>query len=266
MIRGNYRAPKNPQQEPKQPLKNHMKALRFILASGVILALAGLASRALADTIPLNPSNTYGSFATNFGGSGIPNNQTSIATFNDPHQNGVPTSLVTAVTARYDNAAPAWDGAGTFTGVPGGDIADGQPGYSMYNFDFAFTGMVPYDTVDLLLSFHPTTGAILDTTINFGTFSSYADSWNPAMGFLFGSSFDPNASGVLSIALGARNTTTGLYDAMSVTHLNIGDVTPRSVPDGGTTALMLSTAFVGLIGFARKFGLKMASAPPTAAC
>lgn len=188
------------------PLVTIMK-MRLI-ALCVLLMVAALPYNAQAASV------TCGSFGTlagaTFGGSGIPNDDVCIGTFLD---SGNTITLGLTATERFSNPPLTDDNAGTFYGVTGGDVANGQPTYARDNFDFYLSQTGGSYCYTLLYDLNPAAGtpeAGLGS-FNFGCGSgagTVQDSWNQGFAFLAGAPggpFNPNVAGEYSYVLSFTN-------------------------------------------------------------
>ncbi len=215
--------------------------------TSILFALAitaiGLNTAQAAAIIPA--FDTFGSLpAANFGGSGIPNNAVAITTIATP--NGTITLGLTA-TPRFSSPPVTNDGAGTFQADAGSYPS--LPAYGLWNFSFyvATTGSVSGYTTQLFYDTNPAVGNDASSFPATPT-GNFQDSWNLGMGFIGdtqGIDFDPSASGQYSFAL-VVNGPTGAEAGRSAINVNVG-----TVPDGGTTLLLLGSA-LGVMGCVKR--------------
>lgn len=223
----------------------------------LLLASALLWSSATAT--PITPSfTTFGSLpGATFGGTGISNSAVAITTFTSGDY-GITLGLT--ATGRYSNANPTNNGAGTFYAAAGGDTANGQPGYSTWNFDY-YVNFNPdlsdlnakgY-SVRLYYDLNPAAGndvtsfVYLEPNILNGLNFDSQNSWNLGMSSLFPPGFNPSVNGEYSFALAVLNSD-GTEIGRSAINVNVGNV-----PDGGTTSVLLGLGLMGLIASRRWF-------------
>jgi hypothetical protein len=248
-----------------------MKKTLSILLSCSLLALAKTAS---ADSV--TPS--YGVFGNldgaTFGGTGIPTDPTAITSIAD---GDVTVTLGLTAHARYSNPALTNDGAGTFFAQAGANDGNGGPGTAaLWNFafyiDVANASIADY-SFKLLYDFNPATGTdeslmgswdLTETASLLGYRSQYQDSENATFSFLatdgFGGvitapafgSFDPNAAGEYSFKLVASPIDGGQFADGSTSHFSAINVQVGTVPDGGSTLVLLGLALAGVGYFRRR--------------
>ena len=231
-------------------MKNRPKLSR--LSSLVAIALC-LASVSTLSALTITPTGTtFGSLpAATFGGSGIPNDAVQITTVGS-------LTLGLTATPRYANPAVTNDGAGTFFANAGGDTLNGAPTFGQWNFDFYINGLGASQFVKFYYDNDATVGN--DVASFFPVTVNAQDSWNLGMGFLNGGIFNPNANGEYGFALVAYE-----YEPVAEFSTERTIPTPReigrsailvkvgTVPDAGSTTLMLGSTLIGLVLLRRRF-------------
>lgn len=218
---------------------------RLHLLPGLVAIALCLSSAPTVSAIIITPAGTsFGSLpAATFGGSGIPNDDVQIANIGN-------LTLGLTATPRYANPAVTNNGNGTFYANAGDDTANGQPAYAQWNFDFYVNGLADGQSVKL---FYDNNGSGGNDVTSFFALPNYQDSWNLGMGFLSGGIFDPNANGEYGFALVAyANTEAGAVElGRSAILVNVSD--GSTVPDGGSTILLLGSVLAGLAVLRRRF-------------
>ena len=218
---------------------NHPLRLPFLGLAALALCLSS------ASAIPITPTGTsFGSLSVaTFNGSGIPN---------DAVQQWTDGTLTLGLTAtqRYTNPPLTNNGAGTFFADAGGDILEGKPGYAKWNFDFYVAGVTNGVTTKLFFDNNPAVGNDVSTFIPFLS-ATGQDSWNLGMAFLGGAGFNPGADGEYGFALVAYNVD-GIELGRSAIRVDVGNVS-SSVPDGGSSVLMLGSVLAVLGLLRRRF-------------
>ncbi|MBI5689968.1 MAG: hypothetical protein HZC55_07685 [Verrucomicrobia bacterium] len=236
-----------------------MRAIPTLLRLSAIACAAF--STALASLVPF-PTAT-------FGGSGIPNDQVAVSTYD-----GQDFDITVALTAhqRYNNPALTNNGVDTFYALPGGDAANGQPGYGRWNFGFyvgfnpaplnALAWFLQGNTVALKYDLNPAAGngttneldllGAIYTTYGPAALAGgvFQDSWNLGMGFLSGGGFNPSALGEYDFRLVVKEGASEV--ASSALKVVVTHTPPTSpVPDGGTSLLLVGLALPVLAAFGR---------------
>jgi hypothetical protein len=207
---------------------------RLSLFSSIAALALGLASAPMASAIPITPTGTsFGLLsAATFGGSGIP--KTDVEIF----ANGTITLGLTA-TQRYANPALTNDLAGTFRAVSGGDTLNSAPTLARWNFDLYISGLGSSEYVKF---FYDNNAAVGNDVPNFYTIpGDYQNSLNLGFASFNGGIFNPSAAGEYGFALVAYDSN-NVEIGRSAIQVEVG-----SVPDGGSTAVMLGGAL--MVGF-----------------
>lgn len=231
-------------------MKNRLKLFR--MSNLVAIALC-LASASTLSALTITPTGTtFGSLpAATFGGSGIPNDAVQITIIGN-------LTLGLTATPRYANPAVTNDGAGTFFANAGGDALNGAPTFGQWNFDFYIKGLGETQFVTLYYDNDAAVGN--DVTSYLQTSLDAQDSWNLGMGFLNGGIFNPSVNGEYGFALVAYE-----YEPVSEFTTERAIPTPReigrssivvkvsSVPDAGSTVLLLGSVLVSLALVRRRF-------------
>ena len=220
-----------------------MKKLLLAVTASTLIGTATLMAGPVTSAF-----TTFGTLpGATFGGSGIPNTDVAITTYE-----GVTLGL--SATPRYANPSFGNDGAGTFFPSPG---ADTPATYGIWNFDFyADPGQASTAgyQVGLYYEFDPAYGndeSSLKTLGRVALSSTIQDSWNLGMPFLTGGvplggpAFDPTVAGQYSFILALYNAA-GAEVARSAINVDVGG-TP-SVPESGSTAGTLALGLGGIIG------------------
>lgn len=232
-----------------------------------ILQISGLLAVSSVSTMAVSIEPTYTTFGTlssaTFGGSGIPNNAVAISQVVSGSYN-----ITLGLTAhqRYSNPAVGNDGAGTFYAIAGGDVLNGDPGYARWNiglyvdFNPNLSTFSPNGySVRLYYDLNPAVGndvatyltlepGLYDFNFNFDNQNSY----NLGMS-IFNSGFNPNALGEYSFALAVLKD--GVEIGRSAIEVNVsatGTVPTTSVPDGGSSVMILGMALSALGFVARR--------------
>ena len=218
--------------------------MRFRLLSAVLpLALATAAPLQAQFT----PTGSFGSLPqATFGGSGIPNGAVMRNTFD-----GVTLGLT--ATQRFSAPAVGNNGAGTYYASVGSST---PAAYALWNFDFFIGGQNAsnYSYV-LYYDFDPAAGTMVSDHGHIMLPGNSQDSWNLGMAFLDSNilgvqptyaSFDPNAAGSYTFALGqydANQTEVGLVAIDVVT----------ATPEPATLTLKASGLFgIGFVARRRR--------------
>ena len=233
-----------------------MKSLLRCSAIGLFTSAVAFASPSF---------DTFGSLpAATFGGSGNPNSSVAISTAG---------SLTLALSAqqRYSNPALTNDGAGTYFATAGqndGLVGKGQG--ALWNFDYyinntttaaadPFTYTLEYGKVGgTVYSLDPLGIADNGAVSGFGGQNSQ-NLLFPAYGtilgyqfnnFVLSGDFDPTENAVYQFDLIAK-------DANLTEQARVGILVNvsggNSVPDGGSSSVLLGVALLGLVAFRRKF-------------
>jgi hypothetical protein len=223
----------------------------------------GLFTSALAFASPT--FDTFGALpAATFGGSGNPNAAVAITTSGS-------LTLGLAAQQRYFNPALTNDGAGTFFATAGqNDGLAGKSQGALWNFDYyinntttaeadPFTYTLEYGRVGgTVYSLNPLGIADNGTVSGFGGQNSQNLSfpfYGTLAGFQFNNfalsgDFDPAVNAVYQFDLIAK-------DANLTEQARVGILVNvsggSSVPDGGSSCLLVGVALLGLVGFRRKF-------------
>ena len=257
--------------------------IKLLLRYSIVVGTLPFARFASADAV--TPQyDTFGKLtapgATFNGGttpSGNPIEPVAISTFFDS-SNGSTVTIGLAAQQRYTNPALTNDGAGTFFATPGANTPPGKSTGALWNFDYYIgvsggTGKLSDYSFSLLYDFDP--GANTDSSslgvMNLSSFASlagatanFSDSQNLDFGFLATNTsgyvtaptgvttFDPNALGEYSFELSvAKGGTTEAVSAINVDVQN--PPPPASVPDTGSTMVLLGMSLTGLGAAARRF-------------
>jgi len=222
------------------------------------LTAAGLLTAAAAFAAPFAPVGTNTALPANsFGGSGIPTDNVMTATSAG--------GLLVGLSAHARFVGPlATDAAGTFF-APTGSTAPALSNNGTWNFNYIVdatntaSGLLSTYTYRLTvgsdalgtLSFDPV--ALIPDNSPTGSTSKAGNSENPGFNFLVFPSgvYDPNISDVYAVKLEALDGN-GNVIATSAININVG---ASSVPDAGSTFMMLGLAVAGIAGLRRKLAV-----------
>jgi hypothetical protein len=227
-----------------------MKKSLFLVATFLTAGLSAFATTIAPSGNPLAllPGAT-------FSGTGIPNTEVEISTTSG----GDVITLGLTATQRYFNPALANDGKGTFfanTGLNNGLGATPHSLGSTWNFDYYINvnNLSGANYTFQLVYANNTTGVsdFVTLGINKGS-TTIQDSQNLTFTpYSTDLSFDPLASGVYGFELVVLDARGGQVASTAI------NVNVSSVPDSGSTALLLGLGFVGLVGFGYRRSLAFA--------
>jgi hypothetical protein len=218
------------------------KYILLLLSAAIGLALSANS----ASAITITPTGTYfGSLPeATFNGTGIPTYAVQVTKIGD-------LTIGTSITARYGNSALTNDAHGTFTCPAGGDTLNGAPTLAKWNFDYYVEGISFGQTTRLYYDNNPAVGN--DVTSFYPGFGfNYQDSQNLGFAAFNGGSFNPNYNGDYAFAVVAYNIFgSEIGRSAVIARVTNGTSPTNPVPDGGSTALLLSggLSVMGLLSF-----------------
>lgn len=244
-----------------------------------LLGVAAACVTSLSAAVIIPSFETFGTLdGATFGGTGIPNTDVAISTYDVPAVSigklvirpAFTITLGLTAHGRYENPATTNDGAGTYFANAGGDTYSSFPDPTLARWNLGafidFEDRLPPEfSVAFLYDTDPAVGNDVSTFLPIipvlGIPQPYESSSN--LGFLFpygvlptnGVPFDPEAEGEYSFALGLfKNSLTQGSTLVAHTAINVNVVDYRQrVPEGGMTLALLAPGMVALAAFRHRF-------------